>query len=142
MPGQLEGKGSVRRVELTVTEKKAVDLRIAGNSYQKIAEALDYTLEGARQVIFRAMEVNRNATKESCDELRQIEVQRLDDLLASLWPKALNGDMKAVDRVLKVAARRAALLGLDMPQQVQVAAVLATEDLSAILNSISDRVPE
>src|SRR3990167_2156901 len=100
MPGQLEGKGSVRRVELTVTEKKAVDLRIAGNSYQKIAEALDYTLEGARQVIFRAMEVNRNATKESCDELRQIEVQRLDDLLAALWPKAIDGDLKTVDRVL------------------------------------------
>jgi hypothetical protein len=46
-------------------------------------------------------------------ELRVLELERLDRLQASMWDAALEGDIPAVDRVLKVIAARVRLLGLD-----------------------------
>jgi hypothetical protein len=53
--------------------------------------------------------------QEPAEELRTMEVARLDQMLLGLWPKAIKGDTWAVDRVLKIMERRAALLGLDAP---------------------------
>jgi hypothetical protein len=49
--------------------------------------------------------------------LRQ-ELDRLDAMLRACWSKAIGGDMKAVDRVLKISERRSKLLGLDAPERV------------------------
>jgi hypothetical protein len=42
---------------------------------------------------------------------------RLDELEAVLRPKALAGHLGAVDRLLKVAERRAKLLGIEAPRR-------------------------
>ena len=51
----------------------------------------------------------------SSDELLALELSRLDGLLAKVYPMAAQGDLQAVDRVLKICERRARLLGLDAP---------------------------
>jgi len=51
--------------------------------------------------------------------LRALELLRLDELLNALWDTAIAGDLKAVDRVLKVMERRAKLLGLDAPFEIK-----------------------
>jgi hypothetical protein len=43
------------------------------------------------------------------------EAQRLDVLQGDLWEKALTGDARAVEVVLKALERRARMLGLDLP---------------------------
>ena len=50
--------------------------------------------------------------------LRVLEEYRLDALLMVLWPQVMGGDQGAVDRVLRVMQRRAALRGLDAPTKV------------------------
>ena len=44
----------------------------------------------------------------------------MDALQHAVWDKALDGDLSAMDRVIKIMDRRARLLGLDAPQQVAV----------------------
>jgi hypothetical protein len=50
---------------------------------------------------------------EPFEQLRLMEVMRLDEMLAGLYGSAMAGDVAAVDRVLSIMARRARLLGLD-----------------------------
>jgi hypothetical protein len=50
---------------------------------------------------------------ESTEELRDLELRRLDALQVAHWDRAMEGDSRATEIVLKVMARRARLLGRD-----------------------------
>jgi len=50
---------------------------------------------------------------EPLEQVRQLELMRLDRLLLAI-PKAISGDLAAIDRCLAIGARRARLLGLDI----------------------------
>jgi hypothetical protein len=54
--------------------------------------------------------------------VRRLELERLDALLAVLWPLAVAAqpDQYAIDRVLAIMARRARYLGLDAPEKKDV----------------------
>jgi hypothetical protein len=54
-----------------------------------------------------------NLPEQSLDHIRALEAARLDAMQAALWPQAELGDIAAIDRVLAIMKRRAALLGLD-----------------------------
>ena len=57
--------------------------------------------------------------KEPAEEARELDRIRLDALLAAVWPKAMDGDLDAVASALRVLARRAKLLGLDLPTRAE-----------------------
>jgi hypothetical protein len=97
-------------------ERKALELRRAGVTYEGIAERVGYqTRNGAHRAVARVLARNPAA---DVDAVRELETDRLDRLLVAVWPVALKGDAKAVDQVLKIAERRARLLGLDVPTTV------------------------
>ena len=52
--------------------------------------------------------------------MRELELRRLDKLLDAQWDKALNGDLGAVQAVLRIMDRRATYLGLDAPVKVDL----------------------
>lgn len=102
---------------IAVVERRAraVELRKAGAGYGAIARQLGYKdRSGAYRAVKAAL---RELVREPAAELVTLELARLDDLLLALWPEARRGNVAKVDRVLKVMARRAALLGLDAPRR-------------------------
>ena len=58
--------------------------------------------------------------QEAADELRQLECSRLDALQQAWWHRALSGQVKATQLLIKIMERRAKLLGLDAPARVNV----------------------
>ena len=93
--------------------RRALDLRKAGATYDAIARACGFAnRNGAYQAIQREL---ARTLQEPADDLRRLEAERLNDLYRAMAPKALGGDTWSVDRCLAIMARRAALLGLDMP---------------------------
>src|SRR5664280_3101378 len=108
-------RGRPREGQLDI-ERKALELRRAGGTYEAIAERLGYqTRNGAHRAVARALA--RNPAADAAG-VRELETERLDRLLVAVWPVAMKGDAKAVDQVLKIAERRARLLGLDVPTTV------------------------
>lgn len=93
----------------------ALNLRRAGLSYERIGEKLGLGKTMAHKLVQQGMEQARQQIVAGADELRAIEVSRLDGMLEKLWPKAAKGDPHSIDRVLKIGERRAKLLGLDAP---------------------------
>jgi hypothetical protein len=100
-----------RRVGAHERHLKALELRKAGATYAAIAEQLGYASpEGARKAVSSALKAT---LRDSADELRQLEQERLDALLLGLWRRAASGDEKAARVALGVSKRRSELLGLD-----------------------------
>lgn len=114
------GEHSPRVAELSEHERKALDLRIAGKTFQQIADAMATTRTTAYRWVVAALEKADEAMAERAAEHRELEAQRLNALLASLWTNALAGEPGVVDRVLKIMERRAKLLGLDAPARAEL----------------------
>lgn len=93
-------------------------MRRSGLTFDLIGQALGVSKQRAHKII--TDELLRMAAQNAADAeaLRALEVERLDRLLQGLWVRAQNGELDAVDRALKIAHRRAALLGLDRPTKI------------------------
>jgi hypothetical protein len=98
-------------------QRQALELRRAGLGYEAIGERLGLKKSQSHRLVTRALEEARAQVTANADELRAEELSRLDGMLQGLWPRARKGEVSAVDRVLKIAERRAKLLGLDAPEK-------------------------
>ncbi len=103
------------KVQAAVRRKEAVDLRIEGKTYKEIGQELGVTPTRARQLVAEALAAIEKDTAESAEELRRLELDRLDQLQSGLWQEAAGGNLKAVGAALKIMERRARLVGLDAP---------------------------
>src|SRR5699024_8410222 len=110
---------NAKEFERAERKKNAVELRLAGASYRDIGNALGCSTVTAMNDCKEAL---AEIPMQQADEMRTVELSRLDLLQRAVWGKAIKGDLQAVDRALKIIDRRAKLLGLDAPQQVQITA--------------------
>jgi len=110
---------STKKVSGLQREQQALDLRVMGKSYMQIAQILGISKAGAHNATVRAIKKLQTATNEAAEQVRELEVQRLDKMLAIVMAQVEMGDLGAVDRALKIMARRASLLGLDAPERLQ-----------------------
>jgi len=60
------------------------------------------------------------------DAARKEEIERLDILMEAVWPSAETGDDKAIANYLKISERKAKLLGLDKPLEINSTVVEIT----------------
>lgn len=113
-------KASSNALNAIERQARAVELRKSGMTFQEIADELGYAgHQGAYKAVMSAL---RKTLQEPTDELRALELQRLDAMLNALWPAIMAKNAytpRTVEVALKVMDRRAALLGLDAPKQVE-----------------------
>lgn len=140
MAGDRSSKTSPRRVNVALRRAKALEMRAAGAKYEEIRQALGYSSRGAAtQDVQRALAAT---VREVADEVRQLELMRLDQMwvevlkvlrrqhvtvsngrVVTLDDQPIEDDgpvLQAIDRLLRIQERRAKLLGLDAPKQVEV----------------------
>lgn len=113
-----------------------LEYRKAGLSYRKIAEQMGCSVSTVYEAVKRAMAVVSETTAQQAKVIRDTELERLDELQVALWSKArgrpargtpgdpnyqpaVEPDMKAVDRLLRIMERRAKLLGIDAPERFE-----------------------
>lgn len=131
-----EGRLADRRKEQEARRIQAMSLRLAGLTYGQIGERLHIGAEAARMLVMRTL---KEAEQAQVAEMRELENQRLDRMQASIWPKVLEGDLQAIDRALRISARRSAVNGLDAPKQFQIQANVRLE-MEQALNELKEIV--
>ena len=119
--GQSE-KAAQRRIQ-------SLQLRTAGFSYRQIGAQLGVSEAQAHRDVHRELGKLAEKTEGHAREYRQLELERVDALMAPLWPRArgrrvtnpdtgvvedIPPDLKAMDRLMRLMERRAKLLGLDL----------------------------
>lgn len=119
-----------RKVKAHEKRVMALELRKAGLTLDEIARQVGYrSAASVHNAIRIAMQ---QSLQEPADEVRQIELERLDKMHRALWPQAIRGEHGAIDRVLRIMERRAKLIGLDAPakQVLQHGGDINVRDLS------------
>lgn len=107
-----------KRIDSILKQSQALTLRKAGVSVQTIAETLGWNSHQAASKAIKAALMR--TLREPADDLRELEMARLDDMLKAISPHVAAGNLTAIDRALKIMERRAKLVGLDTPAKLDV----------------------
>lgn len=122
--------------EETAKRIEAMGLRMAGLSYEQVAERMGVDALEAEHLVELNFQRVRNR---SADSMRDLENARLDRLQAAVWPDALKGDTNAVNAVLAISARRSRMNGLDAPRQVALS-VSVRQEMEQALSDLREVV--
>lgn len=133
-PTGARGQKQPPTAEQAARQLQALELRRAGVDYQTIADKVGYTNKGTAYAAVQA--ALRRGFVEPAKELRELEADRLDRLQAAVWSAAIRGDVKAVDRVLRISDQRAKLLGLNAPVKTDVTVRLDEQQAALIVRAI------
>ena len=114
-------KSSVRRIRSTEKTLKALELRKRGLNYTQIGKKLGCSRSTACRYVLSELENLADKCREEAAHVRDLELQRLDDLYLIAYRAIIRGnDLAGIDRCLRIMERRAKLLGLDAAQKVDV----------------------
>ncbi|RSN38580.1 hypothetical protein DMC64_41675 [Amycolatopsis sp. WAC 04197] len=123
------GASKEQRAATAKRRADAIRLRLAGMDYETIAERLEYSSrQAAHKDIQRAMTAYIQEASAAVDELRNVELMRLDRLQAAAWPAAVKGDLLAIETCRRLIVERRKLLGLDRPAKVEVITLDAVDE--------------
>lgn len=142
-------KAAIEQVEIPQRHLTALELRKMGLSYRKIAEKLGVShvqiYNDIKSELASLSDLNTGAT----EELRQLELERLDRIIAALDHWVQSGNTQAAIALLKAMDTRAKLLGLYKPTEIkidiqvllklQIAADRAGVDLSEVFEALINR---
>jgi len=100
-------------------ELKVWQYRVAGATFQQIADKLDYANESGARAAFKRY-VNRTKDETLTSELRELHKERLDAALLAIWPAVERGDLEAIKVMIKLLERDAKMFGIDTPVKTEV----------------------
>jgi hypothetical protein len=131
-------RADVRRAGKVVRAKRRADvltLAAAGHHPEAIAEQLAdrYTSQGLAAITKGSVEriINdtltdlRESDLSKIDAVRTMQLSRLDRALQAIGTKVAEGNLKAIDRMLKIEALRAKIAGTEAPKKLEVTGSIA-----------------
>ena len=146
-------KGSKERLSKAQKKAKALDLRLAGYTYAKIAETLGISDSSAHRYVSEGLDEANADALEGAHKLRKVMNGRLEKMIVALWKDALTAESieerrRSIRELVKLLDRQAKLLGLDAPKGVEAtvegigAATTADEAEAFLRNSIASFLGE
>jgi hypothetical protein len=129
--------------------KEVIQLREAGATWEVIADTIEerhgaealpkhWSKRYAHKDFQRALGKVQDEVKDRARTVREMELMRLRRMQRGLWGAAVEGDTDAVRTVVKLMKRRASLLGLDEPEELDVTAGMDTETMEALLDALEE----
>lgn len=123
------GSGPKEMHEVEQRRKQAVALRLAGVDLETIKDQVNkvtpetYRYSSADHVsmdLKRARDRSRARLDESVEDLRELQLDRYERLLAAAWPAALKGSEKAIAAACNLIIQICKLKRLEPPTQVEL----------------------
>jgi len=112
-----ESKLSQRRIDARNRQQQALELRMAGRTWQEIADHLGYAGHtGAYEAVKVALS---RSNHEAVEDYRSLTLGRLTKILQVHWPIMLQGDGNATRYCLQTIKDMRDLLGLDSPSKFE-----------------------
>lgn len=97
-------------------QRKALELRKAGLTYAQIAEECGYSSPAtARNAVVKLLATNE---RESVDDFRNMQFERLNYMIMKLWPRVQDGDEKAIMTVATLMSQQDKLTGTEAATKV------------------------
>lgn len=122
-----------RRVSPARAERinKVLALRQSGAPFRDIANSLGVSVSRVHDDYRDGI---RLTFQDNADELRKLELARLDRMQQAVWNQALRGDTDAIRTLLQIMARRAIYTGINEPP--------TENDVSAVKSLLEQLIEE
>jgi len=104
-------------LEAVSKDAQCLELRRLGVSYEDISERTGLAPSTVYLAVKRALKKLNDECLEMAEEVRTLELQRLDSMYLSLARRIQAGDLAAIQTALKIQERRARYLGLDLQEK-------------------------
>jgi hypothetical protein len=109
-----------RRELVAERQSTAISLRKAGATYEQIGKATGVSTMQAHRDTRRALAAVVANRERDVDALVTLELERLDDVVRSMLPRAREGNSKAAAVLVRASESRRRLLGLDADARLRV----------------------
>ena len=112
-----ESKLSPRRIDAQQKQQQAMELRMAGRTWQEIADHLGYASHtGAYEAVKVALS---RSNHEAVEDYRSLTIGRLTKILQIHWPLMLQADNNSTRLCLQTIKDMREVLGLDSPSKFE-----------------------
>ena len=112
-----ESKLSPRRIDAQQRQHQAMELRMAGRTWQEIADHLGYASHtGAYEAVKVALS---RSNHETAEDYRSLTIGRLTKILQVHWPLMLQADNNSTRLCLQTIKDMREILGLDSPSKFE-----------------------
>jgi uncharacterized membrane protein YccC len=129
MPRRQRSKTHPEFINAAERRYDALTLKKQGQSYRMVAKTIiaKYGVENlpstyderyASRDVHDELRRLASLSQETAQELRQMELEKLEVAERAIWKQVQDGHHGAIDRWLRIAESRRKLLGLDMPLKV------------------------
>jgi len=122
--------GQLSRVDeerQSIRREKVQELLLQGLTHRAIAAVVECSLATVSLDVSWIKRNWREKMAEQYDDMRAMELKKLDALEAALWPAAMAGKPHVVERVIAVMDHRAKMMGLYAPTTTRVPVI--TDDM-------------
>ena len=106
-------KTAPTKIPAATRREKALELRASGQSIRAIADKLGVSKSQVQRDIEKELQAAAEGRKKIAGLIIDLELAKLDALEKKAWKHITDGELSAIDRVLRSMERRAKLLGLD-----------------------------
>ena len=128
-----------REQEIIARRQRVASLQLAGiRNQRRIAAQLGVGLATINRDIKALNAEWRERALADVAHEKAVDLDRLEHMIAAVWPAALLGHLGAVDRVMRLLERKAKLLGLDAPQHSTLDQQVMTTMVQIIAPSDAD----
>lgn len=103
---------------VAMRRRMALEYRKAGMSYRAVADKLGVAPSQAFKDVQAVLKEIRAATKETAEDLIQLEEERLDIAMLAIATRVAKGELGAIDRWIALCESRRKLRGLDAPKKI------------------------
>lgn len=119
-------KANKQTINASSRQVEALRLRASGMNYEEIGKAMGIPKGSAYRHVMKALASLRENVKEEADQVRVLELQRLDGLFKRAFEAVDSGDIRAIDQAIRCMDRRAKLMGLDAATRQEISACLTS----------------
>ena len=117
MAHRTESKTSPRRIQAVMKQRQALEMRMAGHTYDQIAHELGY--KDHTSALYSVKKALQKTLEPPAQQYRALTLERLTMVMQTFWPAMLTGDDDAARTVLHALKDIRQLMGLDAPQKVE-----------------------
>ena len=104
---------------IAVRQQAALEYRVSGFTYRQIAAQLGVSEKTAYYDVQGSIDNIEAIKSEKAEQIREMELIRLDRMTAALHKAVNAGDVKAIGQQVRIMERRSRMLGLDAAIQVK-----------------------
>jgi len=106
-------KTAPSKIPAAIRREKALELRAEGRTIRAIADKLGVSKSQVQRDIEKELQAAAADRKKIAGLIIDLELVKLDAIEKTAWEHIQDGELSAIDRVLRSMERRAKLLGLD-----------------------------